>query len=62
MNYISIMKVFIGLVDQSRGIIQDDMIGNVWEWTCSAYTISSAGNSKIYYNGNENNCSNPNIS
>ena len=35
-----------------------DMIGNVWEWTCSAYTISSASNSKIYYNGNENNCSN----
>jgi len=35
-----------------------DMIGNVWEWTCSAYTISFAGNSKIYYNGNENNCSN----
>ena len=23
MNYISIMKVFIGLVDHSRGIIQD---------------------------------------
>ena len=26
MNYISIMKVFIGLVDHSRGIIQDEIM------------------------------------
>ena len=31
MNYISIMKVFIGLVDHSRGIIQDNIQGG-FKW------------------------------
>ena len=37
MNYISIMKVFIGLVDHSRGIIQGEGCGRtldeIVEWT-----------------------------
>ncbi len=36
---------------QANGLGLYDMSGNVWEWTCSAYTESD-------YNGNEKRCSN----